>query len=466
MGGGVPRASVGPRRHSTSRRRPLMLAKIPEFFDDVFIGNNIARRARFAARLPAWIFPAIRRNKFQALMRYVSTRSPFYMRRFKELGINAAAVKTPEDLGDFFTTAQDLRENPVEDFLCGRPELGFETTGTTATTSKRVYFSRSEAADMGRDGALGLYNLGLRPEDRVVDAFDYSFWNAPFTLRASLDRLGCFHVTAAKIPPTEFYDRVKPYAFNVMFVEPSWLVVLTEIARVRGTWPVKFFYVGGENMSEETRHYVEKVWNTKVYIGYGQTESFGQVGTECPAQHGYHVDDLNLYCEILDKGEDGFGELAYTTLSRLVMPLIRYRSTDITRFLDEPCPCTIKATRRLAKIRGRSDEMVNCGMGNLSPWFFEQLLEALPAITSDWQVGVLRTGNRDTIEFRLELREGSTAEDVTEQVKQRVKERIPDSWRNYTLGLFEFGFRFVTPGSLRTGRKLRRLVDERMKAWE
>ena len=58
------------------------------------------------------------------------------------------------------------------------------------------------------------------------------FWNAPFTLRASLDRLGCFHVTAAKIPPAEFYDRVKHYAFNVMFVEPSWLVVFTEIARV------------------------------------------------------------------------------------------------------------------------------------------------------------------------------------------------------------------------------------------
>jgi phenylacetate-CoA ligase len=442
-----------------------MLSLIPELIDDLLVGKNLARRARLAPLIPPAIVPVIRRDKFRRLMRYVNEKSPFYRRRFKELGIDVRGVRTPEDMGGFFTTAQDLRENPIEEFLCGRPELGFETTGTTATTGKRVYFSRREAADHGRDGALGLYNLGLRPEDRVVDAFDYSFWNAPFTLRASLDGLGCFHVTAAKIPPAEFYDRVKPYAFNVMFVEPSWLVVLTEIARVRGTWPVKFFYVGGENMSEDTRRYIEATWNTRVYIGYGQTESFGQVGSECPAQKGYHVDDFNLYCEIVDQGEDGYGELVYTTLSRVVMPLIRYRSTDITAFLDEPCTCALKVARRIAKIRGRSDEMVNCGMGNLSPWFFEQLLDGLPGITRDWQVAVLRTGNRDTIEFRVEMLDGSTAEAVAGLIKQRVKERIPDSWRNFELNLFEFGFRFAEPGALRTGRKLRRLVDERTKAW-
>jgi phenylacetate-CoA ligase len=442
-----------------------LLSRIPEIIDNVFIGGNVARRAKAASRLPPSLIPGIRREKFRRLVRYVNERSPFYRRRFKEAGIDVRALRQPSDMGDFFTTAQDLRDNPVEEFLCARPELGFETTGTTATTGKRVYFSRREAADMGRDGAVGLYNLGLRPEDRVVDAFDYSFWNAPFTLRASLDRLGCFHVTAAKIPPAEFYDRVKPYAFNVLFVEPSWLVVLTEIARTRGTWPLKFCYVGGENMSESTRRYIEDTWKTRVYIGYGQTESFGQVGTECPAQRGYHIDDFNLYCEIVDQGEDGYGELVYTTLSREVMPLVRYRSTDITTFLNEPCTCSLKAARRIAKIRGRSDEMVNCGMGNLSPWFFEQLLDDLAGITRDWQVGVLRTGNRDTIEFRVEVTSGSGPA-IGEAIKERVRTRIPDSWRNYELKLFDFDFRFFAAGELRKGRKLRRLVDERMKAWE
>ncbi len=443
-----------------------MLSKIAELADDFLIGSSVPLRARLAPYVPASIVPKIQREKFQRLLRYVSSRSPFYRRRFKEAGIDIRGVRSPEDLGEFFTTARDLRENPVEEFLCGRPELGFQTIGTTSSTNKRIYFSRREAADMGRDGAIGLYNLGLRPEDRVVDAFDYSFWNAPFTLRAALDRLGCFHVTAAKIPPAEFYDRVKGYSFNVMFVEPSWLIVLTEIARVRGTWPLKFIYTGGENMSEATRRYAEAEWKTNIYMGYGQTETFGQIGTECPAQRGYHVDDFNLCCEIIDRAEDGYGELVYTTLSRQVMPLVRYRSTDITKFLDEPCTCVLRAARRLAKIRGRSDEMVNCGMGNLSPWFFERLLDDVPGITRDWQVGVVRTGNHDTIEFRLELADSAAADSVVEGVRSRVRERIPDSWRNYELKLFEFAFRFASPGTLRSGRKLRRLIDERTRAWE
>jgi hypothetical protein len=81
-------------------------------------------------------------------------------------------------------------------------------------------------------------------------------------------------------------------------------------------------------------------------------------------------------------------------------------------------------------------------------------------------VGIIRTANRDTIEFRLELREHATADGVTAAIKNRVRERIPDSWRNYELGLFEFGFRFARPGELRTGRKLRRVLDERTRAWE
>jgi phenylacetate-CoA ligase len=443
-----------------------MFSRIPELIDDHIVGKNIELRAKLASKIPPGLVPSIRRAKFRKLIQYVGEKSPFYRRRFKEAGIDPRGIGSPEEMGNFFTTSQDLRENPVEDFLCGRPENGFETTGTTATTSKKLWFGRREILDAGRDGALGFYNLGLRKEDRCVDGFDYSFWNAPFTLRAALDALGCFHVTAAKLPPAEFYERVKDYKFTAMFVEPSWLVLLSDIAKERGTWPLKFIFVGGENMSEQTRHYIENIWGAKVYLSYGQSEAFGQIGGECQAQRGYHLDDFNLYCEIINTEHDGFGELVYSTLSRTVMPLIRYKSADITAFIDEPCTCALKSTRRIAKIRGRLDEMVNCGMGNLSPWFFEQLVEHLEGITDDWQIGILRTGNKDTIEFRLEMSDGGSQDAIAAAVKARVRERIPDSWRNYELGLYEFGFRFSQPGTLRTGRKLKRLIDERMNAWE
>ena len=442
-----------------------MLHRIPGWIDDAIVGRRMGRRAALAARLPVSLAPAIRHAKFRALIRYVAAHSRFYQRRFRELGLDPHGIRTPDDLGAFYTTPQDLLDHPVEDFLCAHPELGFESSGTTATTTKRIYFSRREVRHMARDAALGLYNLGLRADDRVIDAFSYAFWNAPFALRAALDLIGCFHVTATRIPPADFYDRARPYGCNVMFVEPSWLVVLTEIACTRGTWPVKFIFVGGENMSEATRRYVEDAWRTKVYLGYGQTEAFGQIGSECPAQHGYHLDDFNLECEVVDRGEDGYGELVYSTLSRRVMPLVRYRSTDITAFVPEPCTCGLRITRRITKLRGRSDEMISCGMGHLTPAVFDQVLGDFPAIAREWQVGVLRAGNHDTIEFRIELTNGATPDVVTAAIKERVRDRWPDAWRNYQLKLFEFGFQFKPPGSLSGGRKVRRLVDERNKEW-
>src|SRR5438046_4547795 len=98
-----------------------MISRIPELLDDYLAGDHVERRARLAAMLPRRVLPALRRDKFRRLIRYVADRSPFYRRRFKEAGIDARRIRDPRDLGDFFTTAQDLRDHPVEEFLCDRP---------------------------------------------------------------------------------------------------------------------------------------------------------------------------------------------------------------------------------------------------------------------------------------------------------------------------------------------------------
>src|SRR6266446_9345786 len=126
-----------------------------------------------------------------------------------------------------------------------------------------------EIADMGRLSALWLHLLGLRPDDRVVSAFDCSFWVSPYVLRSGLDLLGCFHVEAGKIDPAEFYDRAKAYRPTVIFGEPSWIVRLAEIVSVRGPWPLKFLFAGGENISESARRTVEEAWGAPLYLNYG-----------------------------------------------------------------------------------------------------------------------------------------------------------------------------------------------------
>lgn len=445
-----------------------MMEAVPTILETLFLGNSISRRVAFAAHLPRWLVQRVSAAEFRATLQWVATRSPFYRQRFQELGIDPRRIHSPEGLGEFFTTSADLRARPTEDFVCTRPEAGFETTGTTAR-NKRVYFSNEEVRDIGYEGAVGLWNLGLRPEDRVVDAFDYAFWNAGITLLHSLERLGCFHVIASKLPPEDFYERAKDYRFNVLIVDTAWLVSLTEIAERRGVWPVKFILSGSENMTEQTRRWIESIWQAKVYQAYGQTESLGASGIECPEQRGYHLNEVNFYFEILNPNAEGYGELAFTTLTRRVMPLIRYRSNDITRLIPEPCRCPLRAMRRIDKIVGRGDEIVSCGMGMISPWIFETWFAGIDGLADDWQVAVLQPDIRDVLELRLELAANGAQEancgELRAQLLRQLEQRFPYYYKNYRMGMYDLRFQFLSRGTLRPSgprRKLRRVVDERL----
>ncbi|MGH9475090.1 MAG: phenylacetate--CoA ligase family protein [Terriglobales bacterium] len=450
-----------------------MLDQIPTLLEKLFLGPSVPRRAGLAQRAPRRWIERVQLAEFKSTLERVNVHSRFYRERFAAAGIDIRRISRPEDMGEFFTTSSELREQNTADFVCAPPQAGFETTGTTAR-NKRLYFSNEEVHDIGFEGAVGLWNLGLRPEDRVVDAFDYAFWNAGISLMHSLNALGCFHMIASKLEPAEFYRRVKDYAFNVMVVDTAWLVSLTEIAERQGTWPVKFILTGSENMSERSRTWIEGVWNTKVYQAYGQTESLGASGIECPAQKGYHLNEVNFIFEVINPNAEGYGELVFSTITRKVMPLIRYRSNDITRFLHEPCHCVLQKMRRVDRIQGRGDEIVSCGMGMISPWIFEKWLDSDPALAGDWQVAVLQPESRDVIEVRLELRDGAGGAPrmLAERevaLRQRFADIFPYYEKNMQMGLFDLRLCWLPHGTLRgpsggTRRKLRRVVDERMPA--
>jgi len=434
---------------------------LSNWLDRVVLGDSPTRRLWFARRMPDGYIRNTQKLDFKTTVRWVAARSAFYRRKFQEHHIDPAMVRCPADLGDIFTTSTDLLTHPVEEFLCDRPQLGFETTGTLSPKSKKLFFSLEEMRDLGRDGAAGLYALGVRKEDRMVSALDLSFWNAGPTLRAAAQTLGCLLIEASKIPPAEFYDRALDYRFNVMVVEPSWIVSLTEIAEKRGTWPVKLMLVGGENMSEKSRRHVEEAWRTTLYLTYGQTESFGSAGTECARRNGYHLQELKFWFEIPEPDDQGHGELVFTTLSRKVMPLLRYRTSDVARFMEGVCDCDLKMLRRISKIVGRCDEMVNCGLGNISPWMFEKVLEGVTGIAHDWQVLVTRPGLRDAVEIRVELQDGASQTSVERAIRRSLEEQFPDMARNVSMGLSEMSVGGNARGTLRTGRKLRSIVDLR-----
>ena len=411
------------------------------------------------AKLPPSVISGLQRQRFRQTLKLAS-RTQFYGEQFRRRNIDIRKIKHPEQLGDFFTTSDDLRQYGAEAFLAGKPDTVFETTGTTSAEPKHIFFSNAELNQMGRVSALGLYQLGMRREDRVLSAFDVSFWVSPAVVRTAFQYLGCFHAEAGKIPPLEFYERAVRYRPTVIFGEPSWLVRLTEIAEQRGTWDLKFMFAGGENITEDTRAEVERVWNAPFHLNYGQTEAFGVIGVECAAHDGYHRNDPNFFFEVPETNADGEGELVYTTLTRDVMPLIRYRSTDVTRLIDEPCPCGLFA-KRIAKIRGRVDEMVVCGMGNISPWVFAELMNGVPDATDEWQVRVWHENLTDIVDIRVEANDFDAPgvyQNLVGDIRENLRMRFPDFQKNLDMNLYELRVSPVERGSLRKGRKLRRLI--------
>jgi len=246
----------------------------------------------------------------------------------------------------------------------------------------------------------------------------------------------------------------------VIVADPTWLVSLSEMAEKQGAFPVKLIFAAGDRMTDVYRDYVQKIWKAPVILGYGSTEMGGGAGMECLERNGYHVDEFNLMFEILDPDPDGYGELVVTTLARRTMPLIRYRVRDITRFLDGHCPCGT-TVRRLARIRGRRDEMVVMGAGNMYPEIFEKVLCDVPGLSTNWQVAVRQEGLHDILEFRLELSNGVSPSAVESAVRNNLELRYPDVWDNQVCGMYRLAFRFYSPGTLVHGRKRKRLVDER-----
>ena len=436
-----------------------MLVRLAERIEGLVLRRAPARGARLFGALPDSALTGLQSARFRRTIRRAA-RAPFYRDAFRRLGIDPVAVRQPSDLGDFYTTGEDLRAHGVDAFQVGKADTAFETTGTTSPQPKRVLFSHGEIDAMGLASAAALRLLGLGPEDRVLSAFDCSFWVSPAVLRSALQYIGCFHVEAGKIDPAECYDRAPAYRPTVIFGEPSWLVRFSEIAAQRGAWPIRMLFAGGENLAESARHLVQQIWSAPLYLNYGQTEAFGSLGIECREQAGYHRNDLHFLFETREPDEDGYGELVYTTLTRHVMPLVRYRAGDVTRLVDEPCRCGLFA-RRLARIRARADEMVVCGMGNVGPWVFDEILRDVEGAGTDWQVVVDSNGRFDVLELSLESADGLSRSALETTVLGNLGKRFPDFARNLDMGLYELHVSLEPRGALRQGRKLRRIVDIR-----
>ncbi len=418
--------------------------------------QNLSRLYRLT---PPWLVDRIRIARFRKTVRWAARQSPFYREAFAKSKIDADRVHHPRDLGDFFTTPDEVAADP-EKFLCAKPSIVFESSGTSGK-NKKIFYSRREIDQMGQIMAAGIMLMGVAPDDRVANAFDFSMWIPGMLTHSALMSGGQFCMAFGKVDPIEVYRRLETYRFNVVMGEPTWLIRLTEIAEREGSLPLKLLMGAAEEMPPNAIPWMEKVWQgAKVRMCYGSVEQGSAIGYQpCDQFDGYHVDDSDFYPELMDIDSDGYGELVYTTLRRRVMPLIRYRSRDVTKLLDDACSCGVPG-KRMHRLRGRRDELVVASGGNLYPLMFESIFKPVRGLTGEWQIIFRLEGMREILEMNVET-DRLDMESLEKEIHRSCTEQYPDLMKNLALGIFEMRLVTHPQGSIRKGRKIRRMLDLR-----
>lgn len=413
----------------------------------------------FLRALPLPLLQALRAPGVRETFR-AAARAPWYRDAFAAARVDIARARRPEDLGDFFLTPEVLKTRP-EALVTETPELAIESSGTSGHVT-RVYLSRRELEYNARQGGLMLGLYGLGRGDRLLSTLGLDWGLGSLLVERLMRYTPMFSMVVGRVDPLEAYTRLGEYRFNVIVSDPFWLARLTEIARERGRpGPMKLLIGGGEGMTPRTRTELETFWGALVCMTYASTEAGTILGFECTHRTGYHVNEFDFCVEIVDPDSEGYGEVVLTTVSRRVMPLIRYRTGDVARWLPEPCACGLPF-RRLSPLRGRIDEQVSCAWGNLHPEYFEPLLAGVPGRSRDWQVAVYERDLATVVQLRLELEgDGASREAAVQAVLAALQRTRPDAWLAYCQRLIDLEFVFLAPGALRTRRKLLRLVDER-----
>lgn len=414
--------------------------------------------------IPPKVISGLRQAAFRRTLRLAASRSPFYREKFLQNGVNVEKARGPEDLGNFYLNSEELRQAP-EALLCGEPEVAIESSGTTGHVA-RIFMSQRELDYNARQGALLKAVYGISDEDRIISTFDHGFCLDGLLVQRGLPSWGVFWMAVGRVDPMEIYKRLSTYRFNVVMSGTPWLSRFTEVAQAEGRpYPLKLLIGGGGGgILKKTRQWIESFWEAPLCMTYASTETGTVLGFECLYRDGYHLNEFDFFVEILDPDDEGYGEVVITTANRQVMPLIRYRTRDVARFIPENCACGLPL-RRLSPLRGRSDEIVASVWGSVHPDFFEKILGPIPGITDDWQVALQERDGKQTFHFRLELQNGAPGnEEITRLILKAIEMEHRLAWQAYMQKLAGVEFVFHPKGTLRKGRKLLRLIDERQRA--
>lgn len=420
-----------------------------------------------AERLGRAELEALQLERLQGTLRHAYENVPFYRTAFDKAGVRPEDCGSLADLARFpFTAKADLREQyPFGMFAVPRERVRrlHASSGTTGRPTVVGYTERD--LDTWSDVvARSIRAAGGRPGQVIHVAYGYGLFTGGLGAHYGAERLGCTVVPASGGMTARQVQLIQDFRPEVIMVTPSYMLTLLDEFERQGIDPrstsLKVGIFGAEPWTEQMRAEIEQRFALDAVDIYGLSEVIGPgVAQECVAtKDGLHIWEDHFYPEVVDPitGEvlpDGErGELVFTSLTKEALPVIRYRTRDLTRLL----PGTARpAFRRMEKVTGRCDDMVILRGVNLFPTQIEEIVLRTPAVAPHFQLHLTREGRMDALTVRAEARAGATPEQreaAARAIGQGVKDGI-----GVTVGV-----EIVDPETLeRSVGKIRRIVDDR-----
>ncbi len=404
--------------------------------------------------------------------RRVYAISPFYKKRFDEAGVHPEAIRSLEDLRTLpFTRKQDLRDHYPFGLFCVPMSEVVRIHSSSGTTGKpTVVGYNAHDMDVWNEVMARVYAMsGVGASDVVHNGYGYGLFTGGLGFHTGAEKIG-----AAVVPASGgFTDRqlmlMRDFGATVLACTPSFALHLAEIAAKAGKdfrkdYKLKTGIFGAEPTSKGLKEAVAQAWEIDYHEVYGLSEIIGPgVSCSCKQSDRLHIFEDHFLAEIIDPmtgevlPEGERGELVITTLTKQALPIIRYRTGDITSITQEPCACG-RTHARMESIVGRADDMLIVNGVNVYPSQVEHVIANTEGVTLNYQIVADKKGHLDKLEIQVEVDEGILVDDVG--AMERIKKSIQHNLLNNLY--INADVKLVEPGTIeRSMGKAVRIVDKR-----
>jgi phenylacetate-CoA ligase len=405
---------------------------------------------------------------------WVSERVPFYRQRFEKIGITANDIKRTDDIAKLsFTVKNDLRDNyPFG--LCAVPmEEVCRIHASSGTTGKPITgpYTAEDLNQWSECMARNLWAAGIRKEDIFQNAYGYGLFTGGLGFHQGANTIGCAVVPTSSGLTERQVMLMKDFGTTALCSTPSYALTIAEQAEAMKIdvrkLPVRVGVFGAEPWTVAMRKEIEERLGIKAMEAFGLTELCGPgVAFDCEAQDGLHINEDHFLAEIVDPatleplpiGEQG--ELVLTSLQRRAMPMIRYRTKDITKLRREKCACG-RTLIKMNKISGRSDDMLIISGVNVFPSQIESLLLDVEEVEPQYMLIVRKKGYLDHLIVKVESKK--EVYDAGPQKRAEIENKIKSHIKS-TMGV-GVEVNLLEPKLLtRSEGKAKRVIDERPKS--